>query len=183
MLRKQWCAGFSNQHPQTVFSTWEAVVSLVQFSPSVKLDSLPLHGLQHARLPCLSPTPRTCWSSCPLRQWCHPTISSSIIPFYSRLQYFPASGPFPGSQFFVSGSQNIGISVSVLSMNIQDLFPLGLTGWMSFQSKGLSRIFSYTTVQKHQFFSTQLSLWSNTHMHTWLLEKPQLWLDGHLLSK
>ena len=112
-------------------------------------------------------------NSCPLSQWCHPTISSSAIPF-SCLQCFPASGSFPMSQFFSSGGQSIGASASasVLPMNIQDWFPLGLTGWISLQSKGLSRAFSNTTVQKHHFFSAQFSLESNSHICTWLLEKP-----------
>ena len=106
--------------------------------------------------------------------WCHPTISSSIVPFSSCLQSFPASGSFPMSQFFTSGGQSIGASASasVPPMNIQDWFSLGWTGWISLLSKGLSRVFSNTTVQKHQFFSTQLSLWSNSHIHTWLLGKP-----------
>ena len=118
-------------------------------------------------------TPRACSNSCPSSQWFHPTISSFLIPFSSYLQFSPASGSFPMSQFFPSG-QNIGASASssVLPMNIQDWFPLGLTGLISLQSKGLSRVFSNTTVQKHQFFSAQLSLWSNSHIHTWLLEKP-----------
>ena len=113
--------------------------------------------------------------------WCHPTISSSVIPF-SCLQSFPASGSFPMSQFFISGGQSNGVtaSASVLPVNIQSWFPLGWTGWISLQSKGLSRVFSNTTVQKHQFFGAQLSLYSNSHIHTWLLEKPQLWLDGPL---
>ena len=117
---------------------------------------------------------QTCSNSCPLSQWCLPTISSFIIPFSSCLQSFPASGSFPVSQFFASGGQSIGASAStsVLRMNIQDWFPLGLTGWVSLQSKGLSRVFSNTTVQKHQFFGTQPSLGSNSHIHTWLLEKP-----------
>ena len=146
----------------------------VQFSCSVVSDFLCPHGLQHARPPCPSPTPRACSNSCPLSQWCHPTISSSVIPFSSHLQSFPASGSFSVSQFFTSGGQSIGIaaSASVLPMNIQDWYPLGWTGWISLQSKGLSRVFSNTTVQKHQFFSTQLSLWFNSHIHTWLLEKP-----------
>ena len=110
--------------------------------------------------------------SCPLSQWCHPTISSSAIPFSSCLQSFLASGSFPMSQFFASGLQSIGASASVLPMNIQDWFPLGWTGWISLQSKGLSRVFSNTTVQKHQLVSAQLSLYSNSHIHTWLLEKP-----------
>ena len=151
------------------------VVFVVQsFSHSVMSDSLWSHGLQHARLPCPSPSLRVCSNSCSLNQWCHPTISSSAVPFSSYLQSFPASGSFPRSQFFASGGQNIGASASasVLQMNIQDWFPLGWTGWISLKSKGLSRVFSSTIVQKHQFFSTQLSLWSNSHIHTWLLEKP-----------
>ena len=125
------------------------------------------HGLQHARLPCPSPTPGACSNSCPLSRWCHPTISSSVIPFSSCLQSFPASESFPMSQFFASCGQGIGVlvSASVLPMNIQDWFPLGLTGWISWQSKGLSRVFSNTTVQKHQFFNAQLSLLSNPHVH------------------
>ena len=129
---------------------------------------------QHARPPCSSPTSGACSNSCPSSQWCHPTISSSVIPFPSCLQSFPQSGSFPMSRFFMSGGQSIGLSASasVLPMNIQDWFPLGLTGLISLQSKELSRVFSNTTVQKHQFFGTQLSLWSNSHIHTWLLEKP-----------
>ena len=133
-------------------------------------DSLWPQGLQHTRLPCPSPSPRACLNSCPLSQGCHLTISSSVIPFSSCLQPFPASGSFQMSQFFASGGQNIGTSPSVLPMNIQDWSPLQLTGWISLQSKGLSRVFSNTTVQKHQFFGTQLPLWSNSHIHTWLLE-------------
>ena len=146
----------------------------VQFSHSVISNSLRPQGLQHARPPCPSPTPRACSNSCPWSQWCHPTISSSVIPFSSHLQSFPASGSFPVSQFFASDGQSIGVSVStsVLPMNIQDWFPVGLTGWISLQSKGLSRVFPNTTVQKHQFFGAQLSLWYNSHIHTWLLEKP-----------
>ena len=146
----------------------------VQFSCSVMSDSLWPHGLQHARFPCPSPTPRAYSNSYPSSWWCHPTISSYAIPFSSCLQSFPASGSFPMSQFFTSGGQNIEVSASasVLPMNIQDWFPLGWTGWISLLSKGLSRVFSNTTVQKHQFFGAQLSLWSNSHIHTWLLEKP-----------
>ena len=145
----------------------------VQFSRSVVSDSLQIHGLQHARPPCPSPTSRAYSNSCPSNWWCHPTISSSIIPFSSCLQSFPASGSFQMSQFFASGSQRIGASAStsVLPMNTQDWSPLGWTGWISLQPKGLSRIFSNTTVQKHQFFSTRLSLQSNSHIHTWLLKK------------
>ena len=117
-------------------------------------------GLQHARPPCPSPTPRACTNPCPSSRWCYPTISSSVIPFSSCLQSFPASESFPMSPFFPSGGHSIGVSASasVLPMNIQDWFPLGWTGWISLQSKGLSRVFSNTTVQKHQFFGTQLSL-------------------------
>ena len=146
----------------------------VQFSCSVVSDSLWPQGLQQARPPCPSPSPRVYSNSCPLSWWCHPTISSSVISFSSCLWYFPASGSFQMSQFFRSGGQSIGVSVSasVLPMNIQDWLPLGLTGWISLQSKGLSRVFSSTTVQKHQFFGAQPSLWSNTHIHIWLLKKP-----------
>ena len=156
-------------HPKT-----EAICILLLFSSSIVSDFLQPHGLQHSRLPCPSLSPRACSNSCPLNQWYHPTISSSVIPFSSCLQSFPASGPFLMSQFFTSGGQSIGVSASasVLSMNIQDWFPLGLTGLISLQSQGLSRVFSNTTVQKHQFFSTQLSLWSNSHIHTRPLEKP-----------
>ena len=132
--------------------------SLVQFSRSVVSNSLQPHGLQHARLPCLPPTPRACSKSSPLSQWCHLTISSSVVPFSSYLQSFPASGSFQMSQLLIAGGQSIGASVSasVLPMNIEDWFPLGLTGWISLQSNGLSRVFSNTTLQKHQFFGTQL---------------------------
>ena len=154
----------------------------VQFNCSVVSDSLQPHRLQHARPPCLSPTLRVYSNSCALSQWCHPTISSSVIPFSSYLQPFPASGSFHMSQLFTSGVQSTGVSASasLLPMNIQDWFPLGWTGWIAL-SKGLSRVFSNTTVQKHQFFSAQLSLQSNFHIHTWLLEKPYLWLDRPLL--
>ena len=148
--------------------------SSVQFSCLVLSNSLRPHGLQHTRLPCPSPTPGAYSNSCSSSWWCHPTISASVIPFSSHLQSFPASGSFPISQLFASGSQNIGISASasVLPMNIQGWFPLGLTGWITVKSKELSRVFSNTTVQKHQFFSTQFSLWSNSHIHTWLPKKP-----------
>ena len=131
----------------------------VQFSRSVVSDSLQPHGWQHARPPCPSPTPGVYSNPCPLSQWCHPTISSSVIPFSSCLQSFPASGSFQMSQLFASGGQNVGVSAStsVLPMNTQDWFPLGWTGWISLQSKGLSRVFSNTTVQKYQFFGAQLS--------------------------
>jgi len=131
----------------------------VHFSHSVLSDSLQHHRLQHAKLPCPSPTLGACSNSCPLSQWCHPTISSSVIPFSSSFQSFPASGSFPMSRFFESGGQNIGASasVSVLPMNIQDWFPLGWTGCISLQPKGLSKVFSNTTVQKHKL-SAQPSL-------------------------
>ena len=132
----------------------------VQLSRSVVSDSLWPHWLQHARSPWSSPTPRVYSNSYPLSQWCHPTISSSVIPFSSHLQPFPASGSFQMSHLFESGGQSIGVSAStsVLPMNIQNWFPLGWTGWISLLSKGLSRVFSNTTVQKHQFFGSQLSL-------------------------
>ena len=144
-----------------------------QFSHSIVSDSLQPHELQHARPPCPSSTPGVCSNSRPLNWWCHPIISSSVVPF-SCLQSFSASGSFPVNQFFSSGGQSIGVSVlaSVLPMNIQDWFPLGLTGWISLQSKELSRVFSNTTVQKHQFFGAQLSSQSNTHICTWPQEKP-----------
>ena len=161
-----------------------SVVS-VQFSCSVMSDYLYSYGLQHSRLPCPSPTPGAYSNSCPSSRWCHPTISSSVIPFSSCLQSFPASVSFPMGQFFASDGQSIGVSASalVLPMNIQDWFYFGLTGLISLQSKGLPQVFSNTTVQKDQFFSAQLSLYSNSHIHTWLLEKPYLWLDGPLLAK
>ena len=131
-------------------------VSSVQFSRSVVSGSLWPHGLQHARLPCPSPTPRACSNACLLSPWCHPTISSSVIPFSFCLQSFPASGSFLIIWLFTSGGQSIG--ASVLPTNIQDWFRLGWTGWISLQSKRLSRVFSNTTVQKQQFFSAQLYL-------------------------
>ena len=133
----------------------------VQFSSVAQLcPTLQPHGLQHARPLCPSPTPRVYSNSCPLSWWCHPTISCSVVPFSYCPQSFPASGAFQMSQFFTSGGQSIGASAltSVFPMNIQDWFPLGWTGWISLLSKGLSRVISNTTVQKHQFFGTQLSL-------------------------
>ena len=148
--------------------------SSVHFSCSVMSDFLRPHELQHARPPCSLPTLGVHSDSRPLSQWCHPAISSSVIPFSSCPQSFPASGSFQMSQLFASGGQSIGVSalISVLPMNTQDWSPLGWTGWISLQSKGLSRVFSNTTVQKHQFFGSQLSLHSNSHIHTWPLEKP-----------
>ena len=137
-----------------------------------------LHGLQHARLPYPSPSPRVCSSLCPLSRWCHATISSSIVPFSSCLQSFPASGFYTINWLFTSGGQSIGASASasVLPKNIHGWFPLGFL-------QGLSRVFSSTTVQKHQFFGSQHSSWSNFQNCTWLLEKPQLWLDVPLSAK
>ena len=129
----------------------------IQFSCLVMSNSLQPHGLQHTRLHCPSPTPHACSNSCPSSQWCHSTISSSVTPFSSCLQSFPASQSFPMSQFFSSRGQSTGVSALVLPMNTQDWFPLGWTGWISLQSKGLSRVFSNTTVQNHQFFGAQLS--------------------------
>ena len=143
-----------------VFRNLKIIIYSVQFSRSVVFDSLWPHELQHARPPCPSPTPRVHPNPCPSCQWCHPTVSSSVVPFSSCPQSCPASGSFPMSQFFTSGGQSIGVSAStsVLPMNTQDWSPLGWTGWISLQSKGLSRVFSNTTVQKQQFFSSQLSL-------------------------
>ena len=156
--------------PKYVISCWR----VCWWWCSVTQSCLQPHGLQHARHPCPSPIPRACSNSCPSSRWCHLTILFSVIPFSLCLQSFPASGCFPMSQVFASGGQGIGVSalVSVLPMNSQGWFSLGWTGWISLQSKGLSRVFSNTTVQKHQFFGTQPSLWSNSHIHTWLLEKP-----------
>ena len=149
-------------------------VSSVQFSHSVVSDSLWPHELQHARPPCPSPNPGVHWNTCSLSQWCHPTILSSAVPFSSNLQSFPASGSFQMSQFFCIRwpSIRVSASASVLPVNIQDWSPLGWTGWISLRSKRLSRVFASTTVQKHQFFGSQISLQSNSHIHTGLLEKP-----------
>jgi len=149
------------------------ISSQVHFSCSVVSDSLWPHEPQHARPPCPSPTPGIHPNPRPLSWWCCPTVSSSFVPYFSCPQSFPASGSFPMSQLFTSSGQSIGVSASasVLPMNIQDWFPLGWTDWISLPSKGLSRVFSNTRVQKHQFFSAQLSLWSNSHIHTWPLEK------------
>ena len=142
-------------------------MTLLLFSHSVISDSLWPCGWQHARPPCPSPSPRACSNSCPLSQWCHPTISSSVIPFSSHLQSFPASGSFLMSWILTSGGQitEASTSASVLPMNIQHLFPSGLTDLISLLSKGLLRVFSNTIVQNHQFFSIQPSLWSNSHIH------------------
>ena len=136
------------------------------------LDSLWPHESQHTRPPCPSPTPGVHPNSCPSSWWCHPTISSSVIPFSSCPQSFPPSGSFPVIQLFTSSVQSIGASTSasVLPMNIQGSFPLRFTSLISLLSKGLSRVFSSTTVWKHWFFGAQLSLWSNSHIHTWILD-------------
>ena len=154
-----------HQYPQKVS---------VQFSCSVMFDSLRPHEPQHTTPPCPSPTPEVYPNSCPLSQWCHPTTSSSVVPFSSCPQFLLASESFPMSQLFAWGGQSIGVSVSasLLPMIIQDWFPWRLAGWISLQSKGLSRVFSNTTVQKHQFFAAQLSSQSNSRIHTWPLEKP-----------
>ena len=153
--------------------TWKASLgqTSVQFNRSVVSDSLRPRELQHARPPCPSTTPRVYPNSCPLSGWCHPTISSSVVPFSSCPQSLPSSESFTMSQLFAWGGQSIGVSALalVLSMNTQDWSPLRWTGWIS---KGFSRAFSNTTVQKHQFFGAQLSSQSNSHIHTWLLEKP-----------
>ena len=145
-------------------------INSVQFSCSVMSNSLQPHGVQHTRLPCPSPIPRACSNSYPSSRWYHPTISSSVVPFSSCLQSSLASGSFLMNQFFISDGQSIGASASasVLPMTIQDWSPLVWTGWISLLSKGLSSAFSNTAVQNHQFLGTQLSLWSNSHILTWL---------------
>ena len=150
------------------------IFSSVQFSHSVMSNSLQPHELQHAKPPCPSPTPGVHSNSCPSSQWHHPAISFSVIPFSSCPQSLPASESFPMSQLFAWGGQSTGVSAlaSFLPKNTQDWSPLGWTGWISLQSKGLSRVFSNTKVQKYQFFSTQLSSQSNSHIHTWPQKKP-----------
>ena len=146
----------------------------VQFGHSFVSDSLWLHGLQHTRLPCLSPTPGACSNSCLLSRWCYPTISSSVVPPLLLPSIFPSIRVFSNESILHIRWPKTGASASasVLSKNIKDWFPLRLTGWISLQSKGFSRVFSNTTVQKYQFFDTHLSLQSNSHIHTWPLEKP-----------
>ena len=152
------CELYKRTTPLYSFLWQDNVPFSVQLSLSVMSDSLRPHGLQDARPPFPSPTPEVYSDSCPFSQWCYPTISSCVVPFSSHLQSFPASGSFQMSQLFASAGQSIGASASFLPMNTQDWSPLRWTGWISLQSKGLSRVFSNTTVQKHQFFSTQLSL-------------------------
>ena len=168
-----WCVHYKWGH-------WPFVVQSLSHVPSLRP-----HGLQHTRPPCPSLSPRVCSNSCPLSQWCHPTISSSVAPISSCPQSFPASGSFPVGQLFISGGQSTraSASASVLPVNIQDWFPLGLTRLISLLSKGFAGVFSRTTIQKHQFFCAQPSLWSNSHIRTWFLEKPQLQLYGLLLVK
>ena len=150
------------------------IFSSVPFSHSVVSNSLRPHGLQHARPSCPSPTPGVCSNSCPLSRWCHPTISSSVISLSCCLQSFPSIRVFSNESVLHNRWQKYSASTlaSVLPMKIQDWFLLGLTGLISLKSKRLSRVFFNTTIQKHQFFGTQLSLWCNSHIHTWLLEKP-----------
>ena len=155
-----------------LYTVTYTIFSSVQHS--VMSDSLRPHEPQHARPPCPSPTPRVYPNSCPFSRWYHITISSAVVPFSSCLQSFPAPGSFHMSQLFTSGGQNTGSSASAsfLPKKSQGRSPAEWTGWISLQSKGVSRVFSNTTVQKHQFFGAQLSLWSNSHIHTWPLEKP-----------
>ena len=159
---------------RTVRYLYKTQFSSAQFSRSVVSDSLRSHELQHARPSCASPTPRVYPNPCSSSQWCHSAISSSVVAFSSCPQSLPASKSFPMSQLFAWDGQSTGVSAlaSFLPMNTQNWSLLGWTGWISLQSKGLSRVFSNTTVQKHQFFGTQLSSQSNSHIHTWLLEKP-----------
>ena len=161
--------GLQEQKGRIIF-----IENSVQFSHSVVSSSLWPCESQHARPPCPSPTPGLHWESRPSSQWCHPAISSSVVPFSSCPQSLPAPESFPMSQLFAWGGQSIRVSASAsfLPKNPQDWSPLEWTGWISLQSKGLSRVFSNTTIQKHQFFGAQLSSQSNSHIHTWLLEKP-----------
>ena len=164
-----WDNGWSmDKWTFNIFKNW-SFSSVAQSCPTLRP-----HELQHARPPCASPTPRVHSDSCPSSQWCHPAISSSVVPFSSCPQSLPASGSFQMSQLFTWGGQSIGVSAlaSFLPKNIQDWSLLEWTGWISLQSKGLSRVFSNITVQKHQFFSAQLSSQSNSHIHTWPQEKP-----------
>ena len=181
---------YSSSWNHTLKVKFKSIIQSVQFSRSVVSDSLRPHELQHARPPCPSPTPGVHPNSCPSSQWCHPAISSSVVPFSSCPQSLPASESFPMSQLFEWGGHHIGVSAlaSVLPKITQGWSPLEWTGWISLQSKGLSRVFSNTTVQKHQFFRAQLSSQSNSHIRTWPLEKHYLmvksttglpwWLSG-----
>ena len=153
-----------------LFSTSASPLRLL-FSCQVVSNSLWPHGLQHTRLPYPSPSPGICPSSCPVHRWCHPTISTSVTLFFC-VRSFPASGSFPMNWLFASGGQSIGASALVVPLSIQDWFPLRLTGMISLLSKGLSWVFSSTTVQNYQFFSTLPSVWSSSHSHMWLLGRP-----------
>ena len=179
------CFYYSSEVQTVPFKQPSLSFSTVQFSHSVVSDSLQPHEPQHTRPPCPSQTHGVYSDLCPLSRWCHSAISSSVVPFSSCPQSFPAVGSFPMSQLFTRGGQSIGVSAStsVLPMNTQDWSPLGWTGWISLQSKGLSRVFSNTIVQKHQFFGAQLSSQSNSHIHIRPLEKPEPWPDGPLLAK
>ena len=161
-------------HFPYLLTNFVAFLLLLLFSHSVISNSFHAHGLQHTRLCCPSSSPRACSNSFSLSWWCHPTVSSSVIPFSSCPQSFPASGSFPVSQLFPSGGQNnrASASASVLLMNVQYWLPLRLTALISLKSKGFSRVFSNITVWFHEFFGSQPSLWSNSYTHTWLLEKP-----------
>ena len=155
-----------------LFTFFSILGYLLFFSNSIVSDFLWSHGLQHTRLSCPSHSPGACSNSRPLSWWCHSTILSSVLPFSFCLQSFPASGSYSNESALRIRWPKYWVLASVLPMNIQDSFPLGLTGLISLRSKGLSRVFSSTTVQNHQFFSAQPSLWSNSNIHTWLLEKP-----------
>ena len=170
--------------PLSTSASWNIYCCCWVTKSCLTLCDLQHARLQHTRLPCPSLSPRVCSGSCPLSQWCYLSISSSAALFFC-LQSFPASGSFPMSWVFTSGGQNIGVSASasVLPGNIQGWFPLGLTSSISSKPKGLSRVFSSTTIWKHQFFGAQPSSWSNSPIYTWLLEKPQLWLCKLLLAK
>ena len=182
-LTENWARYFNRHSSKEIIkcpiNTWKGAqhhysFSSVQFSHSVVSNTLRPNESYHTRPPCPSHTPRVHSNSCPSSQWCHPAISSSVVLFSSCPQSLPASGSFPMSQLFAWDGQSIGVSASasVLAMNTQDWSPLGWTGWISLQSKALSRVFCNTTVQKHKFFCTQLSSQSNSHIHTWPLEKP-----------
>ena len=169
-----WQPGWEGSLGKDGYMCINICISSVQFSRSVMSNSLWPHESQHARPPCPSQAPGVCSYSCPSSRWYHTVISSSVMRFSSCPQSLPASGSFPMSQLFAWDGQSIGVSASasVLTMNTQDWSPSGWTGWISLQSKGVSKVFSNTTAQKHQFFGTQLSSPSNSHIHTWLLEKP-----------
>ena len=171
-----WWAGPCSVNLKSIFLLMGGIVLPPCYFSSVAqpCPTLQPHESQHSRPPCPSQTPRASSNTCPLSRWCHPAISSSVVPFSSCPQSLPASGPFSISQLVARGGQSTGVSASasVLPINTQDGSPLGWTGWISLESKGLSRVFSNTTVQKHQFFGAQLSSQSNYHIHTWPLEKP-----------